>query len=55
MKVELQDPSRRTNNSCCLEKFATGICFEDFRCAKRWYYTRPHHRSDGMIYLKLQL
>lgn len=34
MKVELGDPPRRTNRSCCLQEFATGICFEDFHCTK---------------------
>lgn len=46
MKVELRDPSRRTNSSCCLEKFATGTCFEDFHCTKSLCYI--DHITDQM-------
>lgn len=49
MKVELGDPSRRTNSSCCLEKFATGICFEDIHCTKRLYYIDCIADQIGMI------
>lgn len=28
--VDLGDPSRRTNSSCCLEQLAIDICFKDF-------------------------
>lgn len=37
---------KRTNSSCCLEKFTTGVCFEGFHCSLRLYYT--DHSTDQM-------